>query len=66
MTSSDPTLADLKDKMEIFMKAARVVYEETKIKFNAGECTASHLDNVRIKLEALEQSIAKLSFQTAG
>lgn len=50
----------MKSQIEWFLSSARVAYEEAKINYNTGKCTASHLEGVRVALEKLERSAAQL------
>lgn len=47
-------------QMEAFLAAARAAYEEAKINFNTGKCTAAHLEGVRLALERLERAASAL------
>lgn len=51
---------NIKPKLETFLIAARAAYEEAKINYNTGKCTAAQLENVRLSLENLERAASSL------
>jgi hypothetical protein len=49
----------MNDQLEPLLKLCRAAYEEAKINYNTGKCSAEALENVRIKLEQLERTASK-------
>lgn len=52
--------------IEKFLVTARGAYEEAKINFNTGKCTAEQLENVRLSLEKVERTAAAIPPATRG
>jgi hypothetical protein len=49
------------DILDNFLKQARAAYEEAKINYNTGMCSAEALEGVRVALENLEQKAAAIT-----
>lgn len=49
-----------------FLSVARSLYEEAKINFNTGKCTAEQLENVRLSLVRLENAALAMTSTPRG